>query len=144
MIITGLIMPIIKKINTSVGMIVSVILFSATYSINDGTLLFGLVKIPDVLYKTNYLAPIGIYNNSFYSADYFSILPWIFVFLFGAFLGKLAKDGKFPKWTYKKHSKMFAFVGRNSLWFYLGHQAVLYAIFYAVLEILVLYYKTKI
>ncbi len=130
MIITGLIMPIIEKSNAIAGMAVSAILFAATYSISEGSLLFGLVRLPDILYSTNYLAPLGFYSSSFYSADYFAIFPWIFMFLFGAFLGKYAKDGAFPLWTYKKHIKLFAFVGRNSLWFYLGHQVVIYALLY--------------
>ena len=132
MIITGLLMPIIKKINPIVGMAASVILFSVFYSVSSGSLLFGLIPLPDVLYSTNYLAPLGFFSSSFFSADYFGILPWLFMFLFGAFLGKYASDGAFPKWTYKKRCAPFAFVGRNSLWFYLAHQPVIYGMLFLV------------
>ena len=88
--------------------------------------------------------PLGIFNNSFESADYFALFPWLFMFLVGVFLGEYAKDGKFPSWTYKKHSKVLAFVGRNSLWFYLGHQAVFYAVLYAFLKGIEIYYKLKL
>lgn len=142
MIITGLAMPVIKKIKAPVGMIISVLMFLFTYGINSRELLFGLIRLP--VPKTNILAPLGLFNDSFQSADYFSILPWIFIFLFGAFLGEYAKNGSFPEWCYKKRSKLFSFVGRNSLWFYLGHQAVLYALLYAVMGIFTLYYKTKL
>lgn len=130
MIITGLFMPLIKKTNSIAGMAISALLFTVTYSVSEGSLLFGLIKLPRMLYSTNYLAPLGFYSNSFYSADYFAIFPWIFMFLFGTFLGKYAKDGAFPSWTYKKHIKIIAFVGKNSLWFYLGHQVAIYAILY--------------
>ncbi len=130
MIITGLLMPLIKKINPIAGMIISAVLFAVFYSISSGSLLFGLIKLPEV--KTNLLAPLGLYSSTFFSADYFAILPWLFMFLFGAFLGKYAADGAFPEWTYKKRSKPLAFVGRNSLWFYLGHQPVIYAILFIV------------
>lgn len=135
MIITGLLMPLIKKIPAALGMLISALLFAFTCSVNSGSLCFGLIKLPAVLYSTNYLMPLGFFSSSFESADYFSIIPWLFMFLFGAFFGKYAADGAFPEWTYKKHIKMFAFVGRNSLWFYLGHQVVIYAVLYLFLAV---------
>jgi uncharacterized membrane protein len=128
MIVTGLLMPIIKKIDYRVGAVVCILLFLLCYKIESGTLCFGLINLPDALYSSNILAPLGFHNNSFYSADYFPILPWIFMFLFGAFVGKIAVDEKLPDLMYKKHSKFLSFVGRNSLWVYLAHQPVLYAI----------------
>ncbi|MCR5207858.1 MAG: DUF1624 domain-containing protein [Eubacterium sp.] len=132
MIITGLLMPLIKKINPVAGMIISVILFTVTYSVGAHSLLFGLIPLPEALYRTNLTAPLGFYTQSFFSADYFALLPWLFMFLFGAFLGAYAAEGRFPKFTYNSHIKAFAFVGRNSLWFYLAHQPVIYAAVYAV------------
>ena len=134
MIITGVLMPLIEKIKPIVGMIMCALLFAATYNITKGSLLFGLINLGEI--ETNAFAPIGIINSSFYSADYFSIIPWVFMFLFGAFMGKYAKDGALPKWTYQRHCKALAFVGRNSLWFYLGHQVVIYAILYAIVYII--------
>ena len=46
-----------------------------------------------------------------------------------------SKNGSFPEWCYKKRSKFFSFIGRNSLWFYLGHQPAIYAILYAIVYI---------
>ena len=128
MIITGLLMPLIKKIPPVLGMALSAVLFAVFYTISRGTLLFGLIKLPEVLFKTNYLMPLGTFSPTFFSADYFAIFPWLFMFLFGAFLGKYAADGAFPKWTYKKHSRALAFIGRNSLWIYLAHQPVIYGV----------------
>ena len=142
MIITGLIMPLIKKTNSIIGIIINAILFSVTYGINSNTLCFGLIKLPEV--KSNILMPIGLFNSSFHSADYFSLFPWLFVFLIGAFIGKYVKDGALSESCYKRHSKVLAFIGRNSLWFYLGHQVVLYAILNAVMLIIQLYIKIKI
>ncbi len=141
MLITGALMPLIEKINYKWGMLMAALLFAATYGISTGKILFGLVKLPAALYATNYLMPLGIYSDSFQSADYFALIPWFFMFLFGAFLGKLAKDGAFPQWTYRKHARAFAFVGRKSLWFYLAHQPVLYGVMYAASFIIYLIYK---
>lgn len=141
MIITGLIMPLIEKTNATLGAGIMVVLFLLTYGISDGSMLFGLIDIPRA--KTNIFMPLGFYSTNFHSADYFSILPWIFMFIFGAFIGKYAKNNEFPSWTYKKKAKICAFVGRNSLWFYLGHQVVLYGILYAFLGILKIYVRIK-
>lgn len=128
MIITGILMPIIEKIDYRIGAVISLLLFFFTYGINSKTMLFGLIHLPEGWYQYNFLAPLGVFSASFKSADYFSIIPWIFMFLFGAFLGKPAKEEKFPQGMYKKRSKFLCLVGKNSLWIYLLHQPVIYVI----------------
>ena len=132
MIITGALMPLIEKIDYRIGAAVSAILFAFTYGINTRTMLFGIIHLPDSWYAHDFLAPIGIYSSSFESADYFSIIPWIFMFLFGAFIGKIAKDEKLPEAMYKKRSKFLCLVGKNSLWVYLLHQPIIYAVFLVI------------
>lgn len=141
MIITGLIMPLIEKINVKLGAIISAFLFLFTYDISNHNLCFGLIKLPNTLYQTNYFMPLGFYNDKFFSADYFAIIPWLFLFLFGAFVGKYAKDGKFPQWTYNDHSKPLSFIGKNSLWIYLAHQPIIYLILYSFFGITLLIAK---
>ena len=132
MLIAGALMPLIKRIKPIWGMLISALLFALTYSVSEHSLLFGLIRLPDTLYATNLTAPLGFYSESFVSADYFALLPWLFMFLFGAFLGKYAADGAFPEFTYKKRIKLFSFIGRNSLWFYLAHQPAIFAVLYVV------------
>lgn len=132
MIIAGLLMPLLNKGNDKIGLIVTAFLFFATYKISDKSLLFGLVHLPDALYQSNIFSPLGFYNSSFKSADYFPIIPWFFMFLFGAVFGKYAKEEKFSAFAYNSHSKVLQFVGKNSLWFYLAHQPALYGIMYFI------------
>ncbi|MCC8073930.1 MAG: DUF1624 domain-containing protein [Clostridiales bacterium] len=132
MIITGIVMPLIKKTDYRIGAIISAVLFLFTYGIDKGSLLFGLIPLPDSLYQYDFLCPLGFYSSTFYSADYFAIIPWLFMFLFGAFIGELAVEGKFPRTMYKKRSKFLSLTGKNSLWVYLLHQPVLYAIFFVL------------
>ncbi|MDE6723816.1 MAG: DUF1624 domain-containing protein [Eubacterium sp.] len=132
MIITGILMPFINKGNEKIGMLVTAFLFFATYKISEKSLLFGLVQLPDVLYQSNLFSPLGFYNSSFQSADYFPLIPWLFMFLFGAVFGKFAKEERFSAFAYNSHSRLLQFIGKNSLWFYLAHQLVLYAIMYAI------------
>lgn len=128
MIITGLLMPLIDKIDYRIGALISLVLFFFTCGINSKTLLFGLIKLPSSWYQYDFLAPLGVFSDSFKSADYFSIIPWLFMFLFGAFIGKLAKDEKLPEAMYKKRSNFLCFAGRNSLWIYMLHQPAIYAV----------------
>ncbi len=141
MVVAGLLMPLIKKIDYRVGASVCAALFALTYGIDSKTMLFGLIRLPDSLYRFNAFAPLGFYGKGFFSADYFPLLPWIFVFLFGAFVGQLATDECLPETMYKKRSKLLSFVGRNSLWVYVAHQPVIYAVLWVVSEIIVFHYS---
>lgn len=140
MIVSGLLKKQIENTKNYIGFSILTVLFLATYSVSKGTL-FSFIKLPDFLYETNILMPFGFFNSSFESADYFALFPWLFMFLIGSFIGKYAKNNKFPDFTYKVHSKFLCFVGKNALWFYLSHQVVLYAVFYAIQWIIIWYYS---
>lgn len=102
-------------------------LFAFTANVWDGYLGFfsiPLIPLPDVLYETNWLCWLGVYSPTFQSADYFPLLPWIFVFFGGVFLGRYARAGKFPKWTYRRHVPFLSFFGRHALVLYVVHQPV--------------------
>lgn len=130
MIITGLLMPLLDKINPKIGLAVCAFLFFVTYDISKKSLLFGAVHLPDILYQSDWLCPLGFYSKSFVSADYFPLLPWLFMFLFGAFIGKYAANGDFPEAAYKSRSKFLQKAGKHSFWIYLAHQPAMYAILY--------------
>ena len=121
-----LLCPIFKsiKVNPYIGMFVSLMLFILTYSVPEGQILG--VGLPKSLYSNLLTALVGFPPNDFSSADYFPIMPWIFVFLFGCFLGKAIK----PKAKeIKEIEKPIVFISRNSIYIYMVHQAVLYGLF---------------
>ena len=72
------------------------------------------------------LYPLGLHVPEFFSADYWPLLPWAFVFLIGMFFGQLVEQNSglplfsvhFPAWM--------TFPGRHSLLVYLLHQPILY------------------
>lgn len=81
-----------------------------------------------------WLAWLGFSPAGFYSVDYFPVLPWLGVFLFGlAFAEK-----RYPKNTAGGAQpsgiagKAIAFLGRNSLAVYLVHQPLLVLVLYAL------------
>lgn len=134
MILAGLLKKVTNKISSTAGMIVTLFLFAVTYNIQFGTIGIGKLSIalPKALNNIGFLFPFGITNDSFSSADYFPLMPWFFIFAFGIFVGKIALDKGFPRYAYKSRSKILQVIGKNSLWVYVAHQVVLYAIFYAI------------
>ena len=76
----------------------------------------------------DFLWMFGWFNADFFSADYFPIFPWMFIFLLGTWLGKHIKDEKLPKWFYEAKMPFFAPVGRKALIIYIVHQPILYGI----------------
>jgi uncharacterized membrane protein len=136
MILFGLVKPLFDRFQfSSVPVAVCAVLFAATAGISRGYVgfspQFGFL-LPDSLYRTNWLAPLGICNENFVSADYFPIFPWIFVFAAGTFIGKLAAAGNFPRFTYRSRVPFFSWFGRHALILYLVHQPVIYGICWLV------------
>ena len=78
----------------------------------------------------------ALWAFTFFSSDYFPLLPWVFVFFFGVFLGRLAKEGKFPRFFAASHIPFFAFTGRHALLIYILHQPVILGISYGVQALL--------
>ncbi len=81
-----------------------------------------------------WLVWLGLVPAGFYTIDYFPLLPWFGVTLFGIAFGNLLYPG--GKRGFKISTadnapvKMFSFLGRHSLIIYLAHQPVLLAFLY--------------
>lgn len=71
---------------------------------------------------------LGIHSSSFYSADYYPLLPWIFMFFLGTWLGQNVVEGKFPQWFYTAGEPHLESMGRHALLIYLAHQPVCYGL----------------
>ena len=108
--------------------VVCAVLFSVTRYLASGYLQIPFVLrvfLPSGWYQA-WLAPLGLPGPGFSSADYFPLLPWCFVFAAGTVVGRLAKAGKFPAWTYPSRVPFFSFLGRHALLIYVLHQPVIY------------------
>jgi uncharacterized membrane protein len=109
-------------------------LFVLTYGVPNGFLgLFDLqlLKLPDFLYSTPYLAFFGFPEASFRSSDYFPLLPWIFLFLCGWYLWRAVPESTRAR-AFTKGCRPLDFIGRHSLLIYLIHQPVLFGFCYLI------------
>ena len=75
---------------------------------------------------------LGFPSHTLHSADYFPLLPWLFLFLAGSAAGVYGARGQFPGWLGKSRVPALQWLGRHSLLIYLLHQPVLYAVFMAL------------
>lgn len=131
-----------KMLNTvppAIGLIVSILLFVILKNINDGyASLFSwkLFSFPRVLYNGYTATCLGFTDNSFYSADYFSVMPWIFLFEAGFFLNRLLSGFNMLSCLSEiPHGGIYtllSYAGRHSLVIYILHQPVVYGILWLV------------
>lgn len=82
-----------------------------------------------------YLYPLGITGRGFASADYFPVLPYVFMFITGRALYKPVDNHWLPKKLYQLRPGLLAFIGRHSLLIYVVHQPFLLGILWFIFRI---------
>ena len=129
----------LEKIKPVVGAVCSLLLFALLYGVPDGYVgFFGieLFSLPEFLYGIKALAFIGFPSADFHSTDYFPIIPWIFLFIFGYFAWRAIKNCNADRF-FKRRIPFFDFIGRHTLIIYILHQPIIMGI----LEIISICYK---
>lgn len=83
-------------------------------------------------FSVRWLFPLGIISPDFVSGDYFPLLPYLGWFALGVVLGRRVYAQRRTRLPHvpaeKRPIRFFRFCGRHSLWIYLGHQPLLYAL----------------
>ncbi|MBE6949630.1 MAG: DUF1624 domain-containing protein [Ruminococcaceae bacterium] len=82
----------------------------------------------NIAVSSNRLWILGWPHEGFISFDYFPLLPWIFIFLLGTWVGGIIRENKMPDWFYTATMPVFPAIGRNSLIIYIVHQPLLYVL----------------
>lgn len=126
---------LLRKVPPAAGLGVSFGLFLLFRDVNDGFLGCGglrLLALPAGWYRNLLTAWLGFPAAEFISSDYFSLLPWYFLFLCGFFLYDLWRDlgSRLPRLP------VVTVMGRHSLLIYLLHQPVLYGLFQCVFRLM--------
>jgi len=81
--------------------------------------------------RTNFfpLYALGFPSSTLSSADYFPLVPWLFLFLAGTAIGIYGKQERFPRWMETSRVPALGWLGKHSLLIYLLHQPALFGVF---------------
>lgn len=131
MILLGLVRPLLERVQRGtwfVGLLCFV-LFLFSRGLINGHLGFGdwfSIDVPSALYSNLFTTFLGMPTQGFYSADYFPLFPWLFLFAAGYFLCQwLAQRNKLSIFC-KSYCRALSWAGRHSLFIYLLHQPVIF------------------
>lgn len=126
---------LLRRIKPELGLALFALFFLLFREINRGYLgfsAFELCSIPKSLYANYFTAFIGLPPKGFYSSDYFSLLPWLNLYLFGYYLHKVFSKYSIMKLLSGRRIKAFSWLSKHSLIIYLLHQPVISALFYLI------------
>lgn len=123
---------ILRRCSPAAGLAASAALFTVTRTINRGYLGAGsriLVKLPEQWYRNLFTAWLGLPAPGFFSTDYFSLVPWIFLFTAGYFTYRLSAAHGLLHYLEHGRPGPAEWLGRHSLEIYMIHQPLLYLLF---------------
>ena len=119
--------PLLRRLPARAGLAGSFCLFFLLREVNQGYLGFegaALLTLPADWYQNSLTALLGFPGPDFFSADYFSLLPWLFLFWTGYFLYRLRPEGE----GRELRLPLVTTLGRHSLVAYLLHQPLIYGV----------------
>ena len=122
---------VLYKANPFWGIAISFVLFVVTKNVNTGSLGIGsweLCTLPKELYANWFTTYLGFPVSGFYSTDYFSVFPWIFLFVTGYYLHKILESKKLLAICDSFKNSVLEWIGKHSLIIYLLHQPVIYVV----------------
>ena len=112
--------PLLQRVPPAIGLVLMLALFGITYA------------VPHARYAVEGLAWLGFPSPAFSSGDYYPLLPYLFMYLAGAFCQRLFREryaNEPPAVMTASHCGPLAFIGRHSLEIYLVHQPLLIVLF---------------
>lgn len=129
---------LLLKLRAEIGLAGSFLLFLLFRNVNTGYLGSGnwnILKLPDGFYENLFTTYLGFPQKGFFSADYFSLLPWFFLFLTGFYLYQLVQKNHMMEKLFSWRVPGFDVIGRHSLLIYLLHQPAVFAISWMLFQI---------
>lgn len=123
MLLTAFLQPYLLRVPAAAGLPLSFALFALCYNVPRRV--FGLWELPAALYRNDFAACFGFPPPDFFSVDYFPLLPWLFLFWSGFYLYGAIRP---PRVLAETRLPAISAMGRYSLWVYLLHQPVVYAL----------------
>ncbi len=106
----------IERLPEKLAPVLWIVLYAAAYLVTK-----------NVTVSVRWLFWLGFLYDGFVSFDYFPLLPYIFLFLFGTWMGRMLREhGENIPILYKRAPDVLSWPGCRTLWIYLLHQPVLF------------------
>ena len=124
---------LLRYIKSLWGLLISFVIFLILYPVNEGYLGLGewrIVDLPKSWYANLFSAYLGFPTSTFRSTDYFSILPWLFLFMAGYFLYRMFEEKKFLSYLNIGKNRVLERLGKHSLLIYMLHQPFAYGVLF--------------
>lgn len=117
------------------GLFSALLLFLFTRNVSDGYLsLAGLrIDLEECLYSFRPMTILGFPYTGFRSSDYFPLLPWFFLFLFGYWLWEVISCSNRVMCALCTKVPVLSRLGQRTIWIYLLHQPLLYGMAYLLI-----------
>jgi len=122
---------VLRRVPAAAGAVLSLFAFFLTeYASYGAVKLFGhtLFRLPGVLYASNIGEPFGFPPRSFVSADYYPIIPWMFLYFFGYFLWRLFAHRPITEKLGHLDVPVLTSIGRHAVAIYVFHQPLCYVL----------------
>ena len=129
--IDGILIKVRTRISNMMIFILFLLLFVAFYNINKGFLGYlpdMAVFLPKTLYKGYVAAYFGFMEPGFSSVDYFSLMPWFFLYICGYMLHKIVKGTAVENMLFALKIPGINILGKHSLAIYLIHPIVIFVL----------------
>ena len=129
---------LLLKLRAEIGLVGSFLLFLLFRNVNTGYLGFenwNILKLPDGFYENLFTTYLGFPQKGFFSADYFSLLPWFFLFFTGFYLYQLVQKNHMMEKLFSWRVPGFDVIGRHSLLIYLLHQPAGFGISWLLFQV---------
>lgn len=123
--LTWLTRRVYEKIPPLAGLLGSMALFFLFRDVQAGVLgpaAHPIITLPEGLYQSRVLTPMGFPYPGFRSSDYFPLLPWYFLYCAGYFLCPLIQKSPRLQTLLTIRVPLLSRLGTWSLWIYLVHQ----------------------
>jgi uncharacterized membrane protein len=115
--ITALLLPLFKKLPATPAALAFFALFAVTYN------------VPRHGYPFRFFYWLGFPREGFYSSDYFALIPWLFLYIFGYFAWRAVMESPARAAVMNiPRVKICEWVSRRSLVIYMLHQPMIYGV----------------
>lgn len=96
-----------------------------------GTLTLFLGRfVNNISTSLTFLFPLGITSGPFISSDYYPLIPWFGLFLYGLAAARFFYARKQSLFSFTLSNNVISLLGRHTLWVYLIHQPLMLGILF--------------